>query len=113
MPQAKIREAEALLKKGDGDALREGCSTLLHCIDADLGRQPVGNGAPCLNALLKRLAEDPYKCLGLERGCPPAPARNPRPLRFEALRSLDARRGGATSEARPRRSSTPSAGRRR
>ena len=68
MPADKVREAETLLRRGTGDALREGASLLLHCQgEAVTGEQ--ANGAPVLNKVLKALTEDPYKCLGLDRGC--------------------------------------------
>ena len=69
VPSAKVREAEALLRKGDGDSLRSGASSLLHCVGGDHGGVPTENGAPALNKPLRALTEDPYRCLGLERGC--------------------------------------------
>jgi DnaJ-domain-containing protein 1 len=66
-PSASCREAEKLLKRGDGDSLRAGASLLLHA--AGEAAPPAENGAPLLNALLRALTEDPYRCLGVSRGC--------------------------------------------
>lgn len=67
MPAGKVKRAEALYRKGDGDALREGASLLLHCKDEDPGADAT-NGAPALTKLLRALTDDPYRCLGLDRG---------------------------------------------
>ena len=70
MPAETVRAAEKACKGADGKALCDAANTLLQCKDTPV---PAGvetvNGAPILNRILKKLQEDPYRCLGVAKTC--------------------------------------------
>ena len=70
MPAETVRAAEKSCKGADGKALCDAANTLLQCKDTPV---PAGvetvNGAPILNRILKKLQEDPYRCLGVAKTC--------------------------------------------
>lgn len=59
---ASIKEAEALLRQGDGESLRNAAHLLLLRI-GEAGATE--NCAPVLNTALRKLGNDPYSCLGV------------------------------------------------
>lgn len=63
VPSPKLREAELLFQRDDGESLRTAAIILLlnKCEQVTNSE----NCAPLLNKILKKLTEDPYKCLGV------------------------------------------------
>ncbi|KAJ8610373.1 hypothetical protein CTAYLR_003877 [Chrysophaeum taylorii] len=60
----KLREAERLLGKGDGDSLRSAALSLL--VNRGVTKTASSeNCAPVLNKILQKLNDDPYACLGI------------------------------------------------
>ena len=70
MPAETVRAAEKCCKGADGKALCDAANSLLQCKDTPVqaGVETV-NGAPVLNRILKKLQEDPYRCLGVAKTC--------------------------------------------
>jgi curved DNA-binding protein CbpA len=66
MPAETVKRAEGSLKGGDGRALCDAANSLLQCAGGDHTGETI-NGAPVLNRILKRLQEDPYRCLGVSK----------------------------------------------
>lgn len=65
VPSPKLREAERLLQRDDGESLRTAAVVLLlnKCEQVTNSE----NCAPLLNKILRKLTEDPYKCLSVAK----------------------------------------------